>query len=312
MPLVSILVPVYNVENYIRQCLDSLIHQTYKNFEIVIINDGSQDASMQIVHEFAEVDERIHIYNYENAGISKTRNRALAKANGEYVMYVDSDDVLDHRAIEAMMSYMEENDCDLVTCGYVIEYPYYSIYRRGCRRGTMNTFEALHSLSEGTGITNYPWAKLFKKSCFNNVNFPIRIHTFEDAYTIIRAIANAKKIGNLPNRYYHYIQHQGSLTHHMNLERVYQMRESVEFQDEYLKKVFPQEHFAFDIQYFNADIMILYTLFRYYNRKDRVRFIPSEINWDNIPFIYRIGYSIGCTLTAMKVGSNFQQERQIR
>ena len=93
-PLVSILVPVYNVEKYIATCLDSLLAQSYPNIEIVLIDDGSPDRSIEICQKYAKKFPNIHVYIYENAGISTTRNRALDHANGDYYMFVDSDDYI--------------------------------------------------------------------------------------------------------------------------------------------------------------------------------------------------------------------------
>lgn len=92
---VSILIPVYNVEKYLSKCLESILLQTYKNIEIIIINDGTTDSSLEIANLYASKYDFIHVYSYENAGISTTRNRALEKATGDYYLFVDSDDYLD-------------------------------------------------------------------------------------------------------------------------------------------------------------------------------------------------------------------------
>lgn len=91
-PMVSIIVPVYNVERYIRQCLDSLINQTYQNIEIICVNDGSADRSGEILNQYGKSDARISVFHVENAGVSSARNKALSYASGKYIMYVDSDD----------------------------------------------------------------------------------------------------------------------------------------------------------------------------------------------------------------------------
>ena len=122
MPLVSILVPVYNVERYLSRCLDSLVAQTYKDIEIIIINDGSTDNSRDIALLYSKRFNNIYVYDYENAGISTTRNRALDKAHGDYVMFVDSDDFLARRAIEKMMDVVQSEHCDIVASGSVLDF----------------------------------------------------------------------------------------------------------------------------------------------------------------------------------------------
>ena len=213
MPLVSILVPVYNVERYLSRCLDSLVAQTYKDIEIIIINDGSTDNSRDIALLYSKRFNNIYVYDYENAGISTTRNRALDKAHGDYVMFVDSDDFL---------------------------------------AKTMTSLEALHNMVSNKGVNNYPWAKLFSKKCFDNVRFPSGTRGFEDTRTIFKAFHNAKKVCTIPNRYYHYVQRRGSLTNHMDLDTVYDMRKAYEYQEAYLHKLYPDEKFSFDSNYYNS------------------------------------------------------------
>lgn len=289
MSLVSIIVPIYNVETYIGKCLKSLVNQTYEDIEIVLIDDGSEDHSCDIAKEYVQKYHNVHLFSYSNAGVSMARNRGLQMAKGKYVMFMDSDDYLDKKAIEVMVHYMEANDCDLVTCGYVIDYPFGRFYRKGCKTGTMTSIEALDSLARGTGINNYPWAKLYKKELFDEIEFPVNIQRFEDAYTIFKTMIKAKRIGNVSKRYYHYMQHAGSLTNHMNIEMVYQMRDSVEYQDMYLKKAYPKETFHFDQQYFNADMMILYTMLR---QKNHAKYMPATIDWEQIHPIYHMAYLI--------------------
>lgn len=103
MDLVSFLVPVYNVENYLGKCLDCLLAQTYPNIEIILVNDGSKDHSLAIAKDYQKKHSNIHIYSYPNSGISKTRNRLLKHASGEFVMFVDSDDYIDPDTVTVMM-----------------------------------------------------------------------------------------------------------------------------------------------------------------------------------------------------------------
>lgn len=287
MSLVSIIVPIYNAEAYLKQCLHSLVNQTYKEIEILLIDDGSQDHSCDIAKEYVQKYSYVHLFSYPNAGVSTARNRGLHMASGNYVMFVDSDDHMDSKTVEVMVHYMEKNHCDLVTCGYVIDCSFGHFYRRGSKAGTMTSIEALHSLARGTGINNYPWAKLYKKKLFEGIIFPENRSRFEDAYTIFKTMIKAKKIGNVSSRYYHYVQHDGSLTNRMTVEMIYQMRDSIEYQDTYLKKAYPKEIFHFDQQYFNADMMILYTMLR---QKNHAKYVPATIDWKQIQPIYHIAY----------------------
>ena len=166
MPLVSILVPVYNVERYLSRCLDSLVAQTYKDIEIIIINDGSTDNSRDIALLYSKRFNNIYVYDYENAGISTTRNRALDKAHGDYVMFVDSDDFLARRAIERMMDVVQREHCDIVACGYVMDFGLFPLFRKVAPKKTMTSLEALHNMVSNKGVNNYPWAKSLGKIVF--------------------------------------------------------------------------------------------------------------------------------------------------
>lgn len=126
-PMVSIVVPVYNVERYLRQCLDSLVNQTYQNVEIICVDDGSTDRSGEILNQYGESDARISVFYVENAGVSSARNKALSYASGKYIMYVDSDDWIDVRTCEKAVFKAEEQAADLVMWPYIREFPDHSV-----------------------------------------------------------------------------------------------------------------------------------------------------------------------------------------
>lgn len=304
MKKVSILVPIYNVQDYLSRCLNSLLDQTYANIEIVLVNDGSTDDSATLAKRFAQSNDNVFYYEYKNSGISATRNRALQLATGDYIMFVDSDDYIDTHMVESMVDVMENQRCELVTCSYTIHYPSFFLVRSRCKKGIMTPVQALKSLAEGTGIDNYPWGKLYKKELFKDISFPESKNSFEDAYTIFKTIQKSERIGTLPNRYYHYVQRLGSLTSKMDLEKVYAMRKSVDYQAHYIARHFPEVDIQFDTQYFNADIMIMYTILRYYNKTDRVRFEPADIHWQNLHPLQYIGYRLAQMLVQLKMGPN--------
>ncbi len=121
-PQVSIIVPVYNVENYIERCLNSLVNQTFKDIEIITINDGSTDKSLELLNKYAKEDIRISVIDLGDEGVSYCRNLGIEKANGKYIMFVDSDDWIDSSMVEVMYKKAEENKLDLVMCSYIREF----------------------------------------------------------------------------------------------------------------------------------------------------------------------------------------------
>ena len=121
-PQVSIIVPVYNVENYIERCLNSLVNQTFKDIEIITINDGSTDKSLELINKYVKEDIRVSVIDLGDEGVSYCRNLGIEKANGKYIMFVDSDDWIDSNMIEVMYKKAEENKLDLVMCSYIREF----------------------------------------------------------------------------------------------------------------------------------------------------------------------------------------------
>lgn len=121
-PQVSIIVPVYNVQNYIERCLNSLVNQTFKDIEIITINDGSTDKSLELLNKYAKEDIRVSVIDLGDEGVSYCRNLGIEKANGKYIMFVDSDDWIDSNMVEVMYKKAEENNLDLVMCSYIREF----------------------------------------------------------------------------------------------------------------------------------------------------------------------------------------------
>lgn len=116
-PLLSVIVPVYNVENYIGDCIQSLINQHYSNLDILLIDDGSEDRSSQICDEYADLDNRIRVFHQTNQGLSKARNVGLENAEGEYITFLDSDDFIDIEMYSSLMNVIKEYDVQIAACG---------------------------------------------------------------------------------------------------------------------------------------------------------------------------------------------------
>lgn len=302
MDKVSVLVPVYNVEKYLSKCLDSIVNQTYKNIEIIIINDGTTDSSLEIASFYASKYHFIKVFTYENAGISTTRNRALKKATGDYILFVDSDDYIDTDMIEKMVFHAKKTNSQIVTCGYRIEWKFFSLPIFTLKPKTLDSLTALHALSQNDGINNYPWGKLYSANCFNHVTFPDQKKGFEDTYTVFKAIYNANKVSTMKQCFYHYVKRAGSLTDHMDLVTAYEMRAAYEYQELCLHQWYPQENFYYDINFYNSDMVILYTLIFFYSKKDKPVYVPSVIDWSKIGFFKRIGYVLWRMIACIKFG----------
>ena len=128
--LISIIVPVYNSEEYLKQCIDSILRQTYKNIEIILVNDGSQDKSEDICREYLDCDNRVVYVKQSNNGVSSARNQGIKKASGKYIAFVDSDDCLTEDAIEILYTAQTKCNADLVIAAYIRKYATNNTYRQ--------------------------------------------------------------------------------------------------------------------------------------------------------------------------------------
>ena len=200
--LISVIIPVYGVEKYIHQCLDSIITQSYKNLEIIVINDGTRDRSAEIAKEYARKDSRIRVYDYENAGVSVARNRGLNLAKGDYISFVDSDDWLNSDFYKKLADALETNDADIAKCS-IIETD--TVTEKIICFQKSKAKEADFDLYfDKVGILwIVVWNALYKREIVMDVRYPAGVN-FEDNYGSGMYIFKAKKVIELKDALYYY------------------------------------------------------------------------------------------------------------
>lgn len=190
--LISIIVPVYNTEKFLRKCIESILKQSYKNIEIILINDGSTDGSNQICLEYAEIDSRIITIYQKNGGVSKARNKGLEIANGDYIVFIDSDDFVEEHYVKEL--YCKIQNYDIVICGI-------GRFINGKKKSEfleeheMNKYELIAQTLESKFIGGYPVNKIFKKSIIEkyNIRFNEKIHIGEDMIWILDYLNHCEK-----------------------------------------------------------------------------------------------------------------------
>lgn len=190
-PLVSIIIPVFNTERYLAKCIESVLEQTYKEYEIFLIDDGSTDASGELCDSFAEKYPFIHTVHKENEGQGVARNVALDLCRGEYIAFIDSDDSVRPDYIEKMVFACEENMAQLCVCGYISD----SGLRKvsfSPRPRTLNSKELMEAYLTTPDIGGAPWNKIYKKSLFEELRFP-GLRANEDAYLMADIIRKTSK-----------------------------------------------------------------------------------------------------------------------
>ena len=205
---ISIIVPIYKVEVYLRQCLDSILNQTYGNLEIILVEDGSPDRCGAICDEYAQRDGRIRVIHQENGGVSAARNAGLEAATGQWIGWVDPDDWIDPDMFERLITAgeQEEEPVDVVICGGYEEYRYRQVpFGWPCRQ-LLDREEALQGLLEDRYMHNALYDKLWRRELYEGIRFPVG-HTYEDLAVIYRLYEQADRFLCLPDRKYHYRQH---------------------------------------------------------------------------------------------------------
>lgn len=207
---VSVIVPVYNSFEHIESCLESISNQTYKNLEIIVINDGSKDNSYEKCLEKAQQDERIKIYNTENKGVSHARNYGLSKATGEYIKFIDADDTMPLNSIEVMVNRMKETDnVDMIVCGYVRVLPEIKLCNSRLERsGVYNNRKYLLNTLKDPGHHYYGvvWNKLYKRGIIENnfIRFREDVTLGEDFIFNLTYLKYIKSVLVLNNKLYYY------------------------------------------------------------------------------------------------------------
>lgn len=209
--LISIIVPVYNVEEYIEKCVNSIINQTYKNIEIILVDDGSKDNSGKICDELKQKDSRIKVIHKENGGLSDARNAGLKIANGDYIGFVDSDDYIKEDMFEILYKLNKEHNADISIVSFYEIYKGKVIGVRDSKKlEELNKIQAIKELLIDTKIQSYAWNKLFKKQLFENIEFP-KSKNFEDIATTLLLFEKANKVALLEEPKYYYVRRDNSI-----------------------------------------------------------------------------------------------------
>ena len=215
--LVSVVVPVYNIKDYIEKCLKSIVSQSYDNLEIVVVDDGSTDGSGKLCDEFAKKDKRVRVFHKKNGGLSDARNFGIKKSQGEIVALVDGDDYVDADYIKAMYEVMVKDDSDMVVCGFDNNIP--SSFVVSGEDATKKL------LVEQENIEIVAWNKLYKKELFEKgIEYPVG-EKHEDALTTYKLFAEVKKVSYVSKSLYHYVKREDSIMGQKDIVGRLEMRE---------------------------------------------------------------------------------------
>lgn len=221
--LISVVIPVYNAEETIEKCVKAVLNSDYDSLEIILVDDGSKDSSLKICEKLQSEHSNVHVYHYENAGAAAARNRGIHHANGEFIAFIDSDDLITSDYFTVLYANAEKNNSDVSVCGYK------KIYGESAYNETLNsllsgsydetpltndtfiydTEDAVKNLLYQRNFISSPWAMISKKSLWNEIQFPEGKRA-EDVATIYRLFAKAKKVSYVDAKLYLYYQSKQS------------------------------------------------------------------------------------------------------
>lgn len=214
---ISIIVPVYNVEKYLSKCIDSILNQTFINFELILVNDGSSDKSPVICEEYKKLDDRIKVIHKSNGGLSSARNIGIKQSKGNFIAFIDSDDYIHPQMFEILYNNMKINDSDLVLCDYKKVYEnesdkYKNYDVENIKSNNYTNIEALSRLQGNKGITYVvAWNKLYKRRLFNDLKYKEgKIH--EDEFIIHEILYKCNLVSYVSMELYYYLQRSDSIT----------------------------------------------------------------------------------------------------
>lgn len=209
-PLVSVIVPVYNIEKYLSTCIESILNQKYSHLEILLIDDGSTDNSGEVCDQYGEKDKRIRVFHKKNGGLSDARNFAIERATGEYLSFIDSDDWVSHEMIQEIMRGVLETDAEIGICGFQRVYKNRTINVCTCTSGVYPSDVAFAKLLRNKEIQDHACTKIFKKSLFEGIKFPVG-KIYEDIRTTYKLFLKSKKIYVINKPLYYYRQRISSI-----------------------------------------------------------------------------------------------------
>lgn len=272
---ISVIVPVYKVEEYIERCIDSIINQTYKDLEIILVDDGSPDNCPKICDIYAEKDNRIKVIHKQNGGLSDARNKGIELAKGEYILLVDSDDSIIETACEELARIIEKEEADII-CFNANEIGKDNMFKSANDKNyiVLDNKETFKKYIKRDSIRNEAWSRIYKTELAKAIKYPIGILA-EDLATAHQFILNANKIIYYDNSLYNYYHRENSITGEKSYKLFYDTYHNRTKLYETAKKVVPEILKDTENIYFLILVKV-YTKF-YDNSDEEYKKLKSEV-----------------------------------
>lgn len=250
---VSVIVPVYNVEKYLAKCLDTVCNQTFSDYEVVIINDGSPDNSEKIINDYIKKYNNIKYYKKKNGGLSDARNYGISKSNGKYLMFIDSDDYVSNDMVEKLYNKIEEEKADMALCNYILIKPDKSEYKNyNYNPGTTNIYKNKKILLNKQTACN----KIYKKELFNDLLFD-KGKYYEDLRIMIKLYSKCNRIAFIDDFCYYYVERNNSIMHDCDVEKNFEIVDAINSIMNYYKNEKIYDNFFQEIEFIMIDNVII-------------------------------------------------------
>lgn len=239
-PLVSVIVPIYNVESYLNRCVDSLVNQTYHNLEIILVDDGSPDNCSQMCDDWTKKDSRIKVIHKENGGLSDARNAGMDLATGDVISFIDSDDWIDLKAFESILNSMKKDGSDIVSCGVKWVNEDGKLLRTDSvkEHELLNPHDAMRELLHDGKLKQHVWNKLYRRNMMENIPFE-KGKYHEDVFWSYQVIGKAKSVSVIPDSYYNYVQRADSIMGESYSPKRLDALDAMQLRCDYMNKHFP-------------------------------------------------------------------------
>lgn len=238
--MISVIVPVYNVETYLSQCIDSILAQTYRDLEILLIDDGSTDQSGHICDAYQAKDERISVFHTENHGLSAARNLGLDHASGAYILLLDSDDWIDEKTVQVLVEYAKKYDADVVSCAYYYEWKNRrDIEEKIDRPIVLEGEQVMRAHIQEPYLGYMAWNKLYRKELFSSIRYP-EGRDFEDILTTYKILLSAQKVICVPDALFHYRMRANTISRTYTVDYMISFWRANDERFKALSKVYPE------------------------------------------------------------------------
>lgn len=238
-PIISIIVPIYKVEKYLKRCIESILNQSLSDFELILVDDGSPDKCGDICNEYERIDNRIKVIHKQNGGLSDARNAGLDIAQGEFIGFIDSDDFIHKDMYLILYNTIINSGCNIVQCKFkyfskeeelntnIINDGKYTVY---------NNIDAIEEIINNKNLNTNTWNKLYRRELFNNIRFPKgKIH--EDEFVTYKVFYKANSVGYINKELYYYFSNSNGIMKNLNINSKFDWIEAIEGRNKFLLRV---------------------------------------------------------------------------